>query len=337
MKFSIIVPVYNTEKYIVECLDSVVNQTFKDFECVLVDDGSTDNSSTICDNYAKKYSHFKIFHNRNSGQLLARKFGIDNSSGEYLLFLDSDDVLNIKALEILNSYLLKYNADMVSFSYKRFVCGLPVVEDICKEPKFINNLNDLFAITLSNQYNNSMCNKAVRRSLIKEVDYEKYKTLRNGEDLLQVIDIIKCNPKTIIIENCLYFYRKNPTSVTLRKDINSFVNDHVVLVKKIYNEVLNCGILNDISLIKIRTYRKKLLVGMFRRVVLWSNDNRQRIRFFKLIKSSEYYSNFIASKKVDKLPVNYRLKLFLFDKNCFNLLILYIKLSEFIHNLGERK
>ena len=90
-KVSVVIPVYNAEKYLNRCLDSVVNQKFIDWECILIDDGSSDNSGIICDDYAQKDKRFKTIHKRNGGPSVARNEGIKNSTGKYLCFIDSDD------------------------------------------------------------------------------------------------------------------------------------------------------------------------------------------------------------------------------------------------------
>lgn len=90
-KISVIVPVYNCEKYITRCLDSILSQTFQNFECIVVDDGSTDGSSTICDKYAEQDARFTVIHQKNGGVSAARNAGIDACKGEWLAFVDSDD------------------------------------------------------------------------------------------------------------------------------------------------------------------------------------------------------------------------------------------------------
>ncbi|MFW5510256.1 MAG: glycosyltransferase family 2 protein, partial [Prevotella sp.] len=95
---SIIIPIYNVEKYLRQCLDSVVNQTYQDWEAILVDDGSSDSSPAICDEYAKKDSRFKVLHQANGGVSSARNIGLNKSHGEWLIFLDADDMLKNNAL-----------------------------------------------------------------------------------------------------------------------------------------------------------------------------------------------------------------------------------------------
>ena len=94
MFFSVVVPVYNVEKYLKECIDSILNQTFTDFELILVDDGSTDLSGNICDAYAAKDSRVKVIHKENGGQSTARNAGVDTASGQYVIFIDSDDMFS---------------------------------------------------------------------------------------------------------------------------------------------------------------------------------------------------------------------------------------------------
>ena len=93
MLFSIIIPVYNLEKYLRECVDSILTQTFTDFELILVDDGTKDKSGIICDEYAKKDERVKVIHQENAGQAVARNTGTDIAQGEYIIYIDSDDYI----------------------------------------------------------------------------------------------------------------------------------------------------------------------------------------------------------------------------------------------------
>ena len=118
-RISVIVPVYNVEKYISKCLDSILNQTYKNIEIIIVNDGSTDKSGLICDEYAKKYDNIKVFHKKNGGVSSARNLGIDNSSGKYIAFVDPDDYIDENMYKILHEKLLQSKSDIsiASFSY----------------------------------------------------------------------------------------------------------------------------------------------------------------------------------------------------------------------------
>lgn len=120
MRISIIIPVYNTEKYLAECLDSVIAQSFGDWECLLIDDGSTDLSGNICDRYAESDKRFKVYHTINSGVSAARNLGIDNAEGSYLAFIDSDDWVD-------GDYLSELYEAMINPEVELSVCGMKLI------------------------------------------------------------------------------------------------------------------------------------------------------------------------------------------------------------------
>ena len=140
--FSIIVPVYNVELWLNKCIDSILEQTYKNIEIILIDDGSTDRSGEICDEYLNKSNKIKVFHNENKGLSYSRNFGIKNSKGKYVMFIDSDDFINnIKVLEKFIDILEMEKSDFIYTSYCRFDDGK---ENIVTENLPINiNNNDI--------------------------------------------------------------------------------------------------------------------------------------------------------------------------------------------------
>lgn len=119
-RFSIIIPVYNVQQYLNECLDSVVSQNFKDYEVIMVDDGSTDDSGKICDEYAAKYEQFIIFHQNNKGLSSARNYAIEHANGEYLIFLDSDDYMGKDILSKLSRIADYKTPDIIECAFEKF-------------------------------------------------------------------------------------------------------------------------------------------------------------------------------------------------------------------------
>lgn len=117
---SVIIPVYNTEVYLEECLQSVLTQTFRDFEVIIVDDGSTDGSASICDRFAQEFPNIKAIHQKNQGVSAARNAGISHARGKYLLFLDSDDVIHPQMLSLLADIQEKENAVLLGWKVKKF-------------------------------------------------------------------------------------------------------------------------------------------------------------------------------------------------------------------------
>jgi len=131
-KISVIVPVYNVEKYLAKCIDSILAQTFTDFECILINDGSPDNSPAICDEYAKKDERMKVIHKENGGVSSARNTGLDIAQGEWITFADSDDWVDENYLELMYSNAIKNNCDLS-------ICGFKSVDEK-------GNINAVFSI-----------------------------------------------------------------------------------------------------------------------------------------------------------------------------------------------
>ena len=115
-KISIIVPVFNVENYLHRCIDSILVQTFKDFEVILVDDGSKDNSGKICDKFCEENSNMKVIHKKNEGLISARRIALEMSSGDYCVFCDSDDFLEKNALEELHNVISSKNPDLIIYN-----------------------------------------------------------------------------------------------------------------------------------------------------------------------------------------------------------------------------
>ena len=186
-KVSIIIPVFNTQKYLHECLDSVINQTYKDVEIILVDDGSTDESGSICDDYAKKNERIKVFHISNSGLSHARNIGIDNATGEYIVFQDSDDYIELKMTEDMILEVEKNNSDLVICGHKQFFDKpekKPINKNFNKKKytnrkDFLNDFYKYFPIT-----SNSAWGKLYKAKLIKENELKFIKGLSLIEDLM---------------------------------------------------------------------------------------------------------------------------------------------------------
>ncbi|MBQ6289852.1 MAG: glycosyltransferase family 2 protein [Clostridia bacterium] len=223
-KFSIIIPVYNTEKYLDEAVQSVLNQTESNYEILLVDDGSTDNSGVICDKWVLYDERIKAFHQENKGQLAAREYGLKKASGEYIIFLDSDDMLDCDALSVIDDAFSTYNADCVIYGYRKLEDGVIISGSADKEKVVLNDVNALYNKILSDSAYNSMCRKAFRRELIYRADNYDFYHLRHGEDLVQSLIILyKC--KTVVfLSRVLYIYRIISTSISHNMKISDFTS-----------------------------------------------------------------------------------------------------------------
>ncbi len=208
MRFSIVVPVYNVEKYIRECLDSIHNQNFDDYEVVLIDDGSQDDSGEICDEYAHKYANIKVVHKDNQGLVSARREGYRHAIGEYIINCDSDDFIEPFTLNVLNETIIKYAPDLILYN------STLVYDDSKKtfgEHLFSEGFIEkewLFDTFLLSAHANSLCMKAYKRDILDiERDYSKYYKLNYGEDLLQSIPLGLNAERIYYLDRQLYNYR----------------------------------------------------------------------------------------------------------------------------------
>ena len=219
MLFSVIVPIYNIEKYIRRCIDSVLTQSFSDYELILVDDGSPDMCGEICDEYAKKDERIKVIHKENGGLVSARQAGIKEASGEYVFHLDGDDAICPDALESAYKIISETNADIVSFSYK---CSInnqtgDTVEDLADEgfynkdeireyifPKLLSdkNMNHIFYF---------LWGKAIKRELATKHQLNVNPAISLGEDL-------SCIVPCFLEAETIYMSRKAIYLYTIRND-----------------------------------------------------------------------------------------------------------------------
>lgn len=217
---SIIIPVYNVERYLNRCIESVVNQTFKDIEIILVDDGSPDNSPQLCDEWSKKDNRIKVVHKKNEGLGLARNTGMQHATGEFIAFIDSDDYVDLKMYEILYKKALTHNADIVYCGHKY---GLKdgTYEDRSdfKEEKIFDNKEDLkkqsinYFYPLNGQYMMmSVWHSIYKREVIKTDFYSEREVV--SEDLHFQLSAILNSKKIVYIPDCLYYYCYNGESLS---------------------------------------------------------------------------------------------------------------------------
>lgn len=205
MFFSIIVPGYNAEKYIKRAVESVLGQSFQDYELILVDDGSTDATYNILEKYANSDKRVKTFHIENGGVSHARNTGIDAAKGEYLLFLDADDMYKENALEVLHNVCLQKEPDFLTFGYEQLNQKLSVhhgKEGIYDEESIRSNLlqivtDDMFGAVWSKVY---------RASIVKAHHVRMDENLYLGEDYCFNLQMLRYSSHFQVIEEALYVY-----------------------------------------------------------------------------------------------------------------------------------
>ena len=225
MKFSIIVPVYNAEKYLEECINSILKQNYSSFELILINDGSSDSSAKICDNFANDDSRINVIHKNNKGVTSARKAGACVANGEYIMCIDSDDYISPNYLQQVNDTLEQSPVDVLCVNYKidgkkdnKCFCNLGLYQGEQLLEKYMMD----FDRNLPNSGNlpYSVWTKIVRRDIFVMNQMQIDDEIVMGEDLILSSKILKSAKSVLISDISGYCYRTNFESVTLRYNPN---------------------------------------------------------------------------------------------------------------------
>ena len=209
---SIIVPIYNVEKYLRQCLDSIIAQTYQNFECLLINDGSPDNSADICREYVSKDSRFRYFEKENGGASSARNLGIECSGGAYITFIDADDWVDSDYLEVLYNELIDENADISVSTYKRFHMAdncwyLHSFQRGYEKRVFTNQelIDEFIALDTFDYSYRYVCGKLVRKCLLDKIAFNEMTTL--GEDMEFWLKLYLISNKVVFVNRDSYIYR----------------------------------------------------------------------------------------------------------------------------------
>ena len=215
-KISVIVPVYNAEKYLQKCIRSILAQTYKDFELILVNDGSTDSSLDICNKYKKKDKRVKVIEQENKGSIKARQNGIEHSKCEYIIFVDADDWIDKKTLEIVLDEIEKTKADVVVFNMYKVIGKHGLIRKKTKsrylEDNYTYTGDDIrkklvVAYLYGHPFPGNLCGKIYKKEYIKGSGKYLDRIKFLGDDLFYNLEIFLKIKKVRIIKDHLYYYR----------------------------------------------------------------------------------------------------------------------------------
>lgn len=316
---SVVVPVYNVEKYLDSCIDSLLNQTYSNIELVIVNDGSTDGSLSILQNYAE-YSQIKLINIVNSGVSVARNIGLQNVSGEFLMFVDSDDWIDKETVEECVINAQKSNADVVFFGYVRefeqmskkrylFDRNIEFGQDQVKElhRRIIGPIdNELRNPALVDSYGTAAM-KLYRTSIIKinRVEFLDIKKIGSAEDVLFNIDVFQHVKRAFYINKCFYHYRKfnlNSITTVYKPDL---VKQRLVYFEKIENIILYGNLGKDFE--RALLHRTALsVIGLGLNELSSNHSLRNKIKKITQILSIKKYSVALRNIEMSYFPLHWK-------------------------------
>ena len=311
--FYICVPVYNTEKFLKKCVNSVIYQDYSNWTMIIVDDGSPDNSGVICDEFAKHHSNIIVVHQENEGLIFARQNAIkiakqlitkNEQSLPYIMFLDSDDYLQSDALETIDHKIRITNSDLIIFTMNR-VKNNQYVETLKHKKgyeKIVSDKRELYNIVLNDSSYNSLCRKAILADNIGNANYKDIKHIKHAEDLLQSLEVYRNCKNACFISDALYNYTINENSITQSENICNYNTDSSVrriVLSFIENE-------NVFTKEDINTYLhqcRKTLILMLSTISKFKNEYDKKKEVVNRLKSDSYYGMLIDTAPLSLYPL----------------------------------
>lgn len=243
MDISVVIPVFNTEKYLSTCIESVIQQERVSLEIILVDDGSTDSSPSICDNYASKYSNIRSIHIQNSGPATAKNVGLRLAQGNYVALTDSDDKMEANMLIKMIDAAYKHNADIVCCNYKTIdEDGNLSYFKYTNQEYVLNHEEGLIHFFSKNKIYSQCWTKIYSRQMLYEHHIENISGLHTDEDIIFNIQSFSHAQKTIIIDEPLYEYTHRQNSLArgyFKKNISQYIDNRIKRIDITQNTVKN--------------------------------------------------------------------------------------------------
>jgi len=317
---SVVIPVYNVDKYLDRCIESIISQTYKRLEIIVIDDGSTDSSSKKCDEWARKDNRIRVIHKENEGLGEARNTGIENAKGDYICFVDSDDYINENTVEESVSYIKKYNAEIVCYGF--------IIEDAHRNiTNIVKSDNEIFfegkdkireefipgMIGMNPKTGKriglwmSLCGGVFSLKLIKNSKW-KCESERNiiSEDVYSLLELYGYTNKVVVTDRVFYHYCRNEKSLT-----HTYRADRYEKIKQFYDEcIIKCEKMTYPIVIKqelCQPYLDYTIETMKQIVASKKVNNRYEI---KKIIYDRHLQNVLSQSKKNKWPLSKKILFF---------------------------
>lgn len=342
---SVIIPVYNTEAYLNKCLESILNQTFRDFEIILVDDASTDASGTICDGYAKKYDFIKVIHKEHGGPTHTRKAGLAYAKGEYVVYMDSDDRVTPDMYEYMMEKMFKHNADIG-------ICDIVIETEKSRIPLHISMpggfynkerlKKEIYPIMLFSEAENSpaiapsLCNKIIKKTILDKVLPYANENIYYGEDAVCMYPCM-LDAESVYIAKDKFFYIYTQSEYSLSRKYDKRLLAKLPLLISIFDEEFEKRGFDG----KTQTdlYAASQLVFSIRNELLFNREKNpaQRNTELKKYLRQPRFNDVFKTVKNSNLDKLFKFKVFLLEKKLIYILYIIFFFKERILLANERK
>lgn len=321
-KISIIIPAYNIEEYIGECLDSLINQTYKNIEIIVVNDGSKDNTSNIINEYAKKDNRVKVINQQNQGVSETRNNALRNIEADYVMFVDGDDWIELDACEFVINEIKKENPDILCFAYIREYDGASLNKSLFDEEKVIlknnevkNSLHRRLFGPVEDELSNPekldvfspVWGKVYKKEVLEGLKFIPLKDIgMTGEDTFFNIDAFERAKKVVYIKKYLYHYRKeNSKSLTkalddqfIEKRRKSYSKMKRIIEERKYNESYEIALDNRYAI-------DLIAIGL--KIMNSKGSNKTKFNNVKRALNDDVYINAVKKLDTSKMPIHWKL------------------------------
>lgn len=297
IKFSVLIPVYNCENYLANCVESVLNQDYENVEIILADDGSTDRTVEICDSFNDE--RVKVYHKENEGPLMTRVFAFSKATGDYCLFIDCDDYVDKGYLNRLSEIIKKEKCDMVVCSFRRVSedevteAATPWTEEKVFSKKEMDTFRKEF---LLNNYLNSMCTKTIRTEILKAdtTDFSQFAQYKHGEDLIQSLYPVFNSKKAVYIPECWYNYRVNDASITHTAKPDRY-KSILAAREQAFSYLKNSSFYNEETHCRYAALVVKSLMSCAKSIIKADIPQTEKVALFDDINDNDFYNELVAS------------------------------------------
>lgn len=334
IKISVIIPIYNVEKYLDECIKSILNQTYKNFELILINDGSNDSSKEICEKYKKENNNIIFIDKKNTGASDSRNIGLKIAKGDYIFFLDSDDFLDKETFQLCVKEISLFNYDLLTFGFIKFDYDNDFQKkyDI-KVEKNVYSQNEIRRILIPNMLSQTNKKKSfninfsrmflIRKDYISSLNW-KFLSEREyeSEDVVSMITLLYYAQNIKIIKKNLYYYRYNPMSIT-----NNYKDNFVIKLNNMLRYLLSFNKRNNSDYFKYFYYLYfSYIISAIKDISKSSLKYKQKIKKISDLHSNEEIIDNIKKYNMYNNTLYRRVFFILLKAKCFNTVYLICKI-----------